>query len=57
MNSTNNNRAKTALECFLNGVQSFGCPLRVRIDKGVENWENARCMVTGRGVGQGSVIA
>ena len=53
----NNNKASTALHCFMSGVDTFGTPLRVRADKGVENWDNARFMVSVRGVGQGSFIA
>ena len=52
-----NNKAATALQCFMDGVDVFGTPLRVRADKGVENWDIARFMVGTRGPGQGSFIA
>eukprot|EP00794_Sanderia_malayensis_P018465 gene18465-20317_t len=53
----NKNQALTALHCFMSVVQIFGVPLKVRADKGVENWDIARFMVNTRGVGQGSFIA
>eukprot|EP00112_Aurelia_sp_Birch-Aquarium-sp1_P025259 Seg831.14 transcript_id=Seg831.14/GoldUCD/mRNA.D3Y31 product="hypothetical protein" protein_id=Seg831.14/GoldUCD/D3Y31 len=57
VNCVNKNRAETALGCFLQGVEQFGLPLKVRTDKGVENWEIARYMVRSRGIGKGSIIA
>ena len=57
VNCVNNNRAETALGCFLQGVAQFGLPLKVRTDKGGENWEIARYMVRARGIGKGSIIA
>ncbi|KAK5935025.1 hypothetical protein CgunFtcFv8_020423 [Champsocephalus gunnari] len=32
-----NNKASTSLDFFLEGVQKYGFPLRVRADQGVEN--------------------
>ena len=32
-----NNRAGTVLQCFMDGIQEFGIPSRVRGDRGVEN--------------------
>ncbi|KAK5880586.1 hypothetical protein CesoFtcFv8_023598 [Champsocephalus esox] len=44
-----NNKASTSLDFFLEGVQKYGFPLRVRADQGVENVGIARCMFTIRG--------
>lgn len=33
----NNNRALGVLELFCTGVQSFGLPVRIRCDHGMEN--------------------
>ena len=40
-----NNLASAALQCFINGMQEFGLPSRVRGDKGVENVDIARLQV------------
>ncbi|KAL2082411.1 hypothetical protein ACEWY4_022229 [Coilia grayii] len=53
----NNNRAATALEFFLQGVEAHGCPSRVRGDQGVENVDIARYMFAIRGCGRGSYIS
>ncbi|KAL4009206.1 hypothetical protein ACER0C_003058 [Sarotherodon galilaeus] len=52
-----NNRASTALAFFLEAVQKYGFPLRVRGDQGVENVGIARCMFTIRGCGRGSFLS
>ena len=52
-----NNLASTALQCFINGMQEFGLPSRVRGDKGVENVDIARLMIMRRGLNRGSFIA
>lgn len=51
-----NNKADTILSCFLQGVQEFGLPLRVRSDKGLENSKVADFMISSRGSGRGSMI-
>ncbi len=53
----NNNRAETVLSEFLGAVDSYGCPSRVRTDKGGENVCVWRHMLAVRGEGRGSYIA
>ncbi|XP_039657021.1 uncharacterized protein LOC120559393 [Perca fluviatilis] len=52
----NNNRASSVLELFCTGVQSFGLPLRIRCDHGMENTAVARYMLERRGLNRRSVI-
>lgn len=51
-----NNRASTVADKFISATAEFGWPSRVRSDKGMENIEVARLMVTHRGTGRGSHI-
>ena len=53
-----NNRAQTVLSAFLQAVDEFGLPSRVRMDKGSENVAVAQFMIEHpeRGPGRGSVI-
>ena len=51
-----NNTSQTALSDFLEGVSSYGLPLRVRTDRGGENALIAEYMVQQRGAGRGSII-
>ena len=53
---TNNNKAKTVLNCFLKGVEEYGLPSRVRSDKGLENILVADFMVEKMGCNRGSMI-
>lgn len=53
---SNNNRATTVLESFVQAVATYGLPLRVRSDCGGENIEVARFMLHHRGSGQKSML-
>ncbi|XP_030579643.1 uncharacterized protein LOC115776189 [Archocentrus centrarchus] len=57
LGAANNNKASTALGFFMNSVEKFGFPLRVRGDQGVENVGIAHCMFTVRGCGKASYIS
>ncbi|XP_049319418.1 uncharacterized protein LOC111190594 [Astyanax mexicanus] len=57
LGAATNNKASTALAFFLEAVQKYGFPLRVRGDQGVENVCIARCMFTVRGCGRGSFLS
>ncbi|MEQ2313481.1 hypothetical protein AMECASPLE_002491 [Ameca splendens] len=53
----NNNLSSTALAFFKQSVDTFGLPLRVRADHGVENVDIARLMFSVRGQeGQASLL-
>ena len=52
----NNNKAKTLLQCFMNGVSVYGLPSRVRSDNGLENVHIAQFMIEKRGRQRGSII-
>lgn len=49
LRASNNNRADTVLEVFLDAVERFGAPLRVRGDRGGENIEVSVWMIMKRG--------
>lgn len=53
-----NNKAETMLHAFIQGVEQFGVPSRVRMDMGGENVQVARYMIEHpeRGPGRGSAI-
>lgn len=56
--ASDNNRASTVLQCFMDGVQSFGLPSRVRCDRGGENVTMSQFMLAhpDHGPGHGSCI-
>jgi hypothetical protein len=54
--ASNNNRAQTVLDLFLDLIQVHGLPSRVRGDHGVENLLVAAYMGKVRGEGRGSYI-
>ncbi|KAF3856386.1 hypothetical protein F7725_017109 [Dissostichus mawsoni] len=51
-----NNMASSVLSLFLEAVENFGMPLRVRCDHGMENIRVARFMLERRGLTSRSVI-
>lgn len=57
MHCSDNNRADTVLSLFVKAVQQYGCPSRVRGDRGGENTSVADYMISERGPGRGSYIA
>ena len=52
-----NNTAKTALKAFKRGVKRYGCPSRVRTDKGGENVMIGKYMLRKKGLNRGSILA
>ena len=56
MKCSNNNRAETVLECFLDAISVLGCPLRVRTNNGGENVDIWRLMLFVNNYNPSSVI-
>ena len=52
----NNNIASTVLSLFKEGVATYGLPLKIRTDHGLENVYAARYMLQHRGTDRGSVL-
>lgn len=53
---SNNNRAETVLDLFLDAINEHGVPSRVRGDHGTENLDVAAWMEEMRGIERGSYI-
>ena len=53
---TDNNKAATVLACFLEAVNEFGLPSRIRTDQGRENVSIVDYMISRRGRNRGSAI-
>ena len=53
---SNNNRASTVLQLFLDACDVFGTPSHIRCDQGVENLDVGRHMLRVRGLNRGSII-
>lgn len=53
---SDNNRSDTVLALFKEAVELYGCPSRLRVDKGGENFGMARLMLDIRGLNRNSVI-
>jgi len=56
LRASNNNRAATVLSLFLDSIEVYGIPSRIRGDHGVENVDVARWMEANRGLDRGSYI-
>ena len=52
----NTGKADTILSFFQNGVFQFGTPVRVRSDKGLENYKVTEYIISVRGSGKGSML-
>ena len=57
LHCSDNNRADTVLHLFVEAVLHYGCPSRVRGDRGGENTSVADFMISERGPSRGSYIA
>jgi hypothetical protein len=53
---SNSNSSETVLNAYLQGVEEYGRPSRVRTDKGMENVLVADDMILNRGPDRGSVL-
>ena len=50
------NKADTILSFFQNGVSEFGTPVRVRSDKGLENYKVTEYIISVHGSGKGNML-
>lgn len=56
LKASSNNRAETVLQVFLEAVERYNLPSRVRTDFGMENVDVARVMLERRSLNRGSII-
>lgn len=56
LQASTNNRADTVLHLFMEAVQRYHLPSRVRSDRGLENIDVGRFMIEVRGANRGSII-
>jgi hypothetical protein len=56
LRASNNNRASTVLDVFLDAVHNYGCPSRVRGDRGGENTMVSVYMIIRKGANRGSFL-
>ena len=56
LQASTNNRAGTVLKLFLEAVESYNLPSRVRSDRGLENVAVGRFMIGARGPNRGRII-
>ena len=56
LQASTNNRAETVLNLFMEAIQKYKLPSRVRSDRGLENIAVGRFMIEARGTNRGSII-
>ena len=56
LQASTNNRADTVLILFMEAIQRYNLPSRVRSDRGLENIAVERFMIEARGTNRGSII-
>lgn len=56
MEPATNNRSKTVLRLFLKAVRAYGCPSRLRGDRGGENIDVSIWMIMYRGPNRASFM-
>ena len=56
LQASTNNRADTVLNLFMEAIQRYHLPSRVRSDGGLENIDVGRFMIEARGANRGSII-
>lgn len=56
LHCSNNNKSSTVYKWFLEAIQKYGLPSRVRSDQGRENMMVAQHMLKNRGINRGSMI-